>query len=149
MHVWFYKYCYTNTQNLYKRHCYDALTSILFHSIIQVCCESRSSLVTISAGLVSYTTLILSRHPAFFDASVCNTLSPSIISHASVSARAAAGEALKDKCDEDNVITAGELFCPLIVDTFGVWYPFAVKALTIIAARTTTKSGLPTKNKGF
>jgi len=36
--------------------------------------------------------------PAFFDASVCNTLLSSIISHGgSVSARAAAGEALKDK----------------------------------------------------
>ena len=60
--------------------------------------------------------------PAFFDVSVHNTLSSSIISHASVSAgaAAAAGEALKDKCHEDNVIAAGGLFCPLILETFGI-----------------------------
>ena len=60
--------------------------------------------------------------PAYFDVSVLNTLAPSIISRASVSTRAAAaaaaGEALKDKCHEDNVIAAKGIFCPLIVETF-------------------------------
>jgi len=59
----------------------------------------------------------------------------------------AAGEALKDKCHENNVITAGGLFYPLIVHvkTFGIWSPFATEALKMIAVRTTAKSGLLTK----
>ena len=35
---------------------------------------------------------------------------------------AAAGEALKDKCHEDNIIAAGGLFCPLIKETVRVCY---------------------------
>ena len=58
--------------------------------------------------------------PAFFGVSVCNTLSPSIISHASVSAGAAAatGEALKGKHHKNNVVAAGALLYPLNVETF-------------------------------
>ena len=54
--------------------------------------------------------------PAFFDVSVRNTLSPSFISQASFSA-GAAGEALKDKQHEANVVAAGGQFYPLIVET--------------------------------
>ena len=57
--------------------------------------------------------------------SVHNTLSLSIISHASVStgaamaaAAAAAGEVLKDNQHENSVVAAGEQFYPLIVETF-------------------------------
>ena len=85
--------------------------------------------------------------PTFFDISVRNTLSPSISSRASVSARAAAaaGEVLKDKYLENNVITAGGLFYPMIVETFGVWTPFAVETIKTIAARTTTGNEISPK----
>ena len=87
--------------------------------------------------------------PAFFDVSVCNTLSLSIISHASVSAgaAAAAGEALKDKCHEDNVIAAGGLVI-LSFDCGNIWNLNGVllllNILKMIAARNIAKSGLPT-----
>jgi len=67
--------------------------------------------------------------PAFFDVSVCNTLSPSLISQVSVFAAAADGEALKDKQHEANVVAAGGQFYSLIVKTFGVWTPFARETL--------------------
>jgi len=69
---------------------------------------------------------------------VANTPSPSFISQSSVSAGAAAAaawEALKDKQHEANVVAAGQ-FYPLIVETFGVWTPFARETLKDIARRT-------------
>ena len=75
--------------------------------------------------------------PAFFDVSVRNTLSPSFISQASVSA--AAGEALKDKQHKANVVATAGQFYPLIVETFGVWTPFARETLEDIARRITAK----------
>ena len=71
--------------------------------------------------------------PAFFDASVHNTLSSSIISHVSVSAGAAGYEAFKDK---HNIVATGGQFYPLIVETFRIW---AVDTLTNIAARLTAQ----------
>ena len=69
--------------------------------------------------------------------SVCNALSVSIISQASISAgvaaaAAAVGEARKDKQDEANVVAVGGQFYPLIVETFEVWTPFARDALRIL-----------------
>ena len=84
--------------------------------------------------------------PAFFDVSARNTLSPSFLSQASVSAGAAAArEALKDKQHEANVVVAGGQFYPLIVETFGVWTPFARETLKDIARRTTARNGLSPK----
>ena len=59
-------------------------------------------------------------YPAFFNVSVCNTLSVSIISQVSVSAGAAtaAREAFKDKQHEANVVGRGGQFYSLIVETF-------------------------------
>ena len=86
--------------------------------------------------------LVLTWHP---DVSVHNTFAPSFIFQASVSAgAAAAGEALKDKHHE-NIVAAGGLLYPLIVETFGIWIPFAVDTLKNIAAATTTKNGLTSK----
>ena len=74
------------------------------------------------------------------------SLHPSSLMHASISAEAAAatGEALKDEHHENNV-SCGGLFYPLIVETFGVWKPFAIETLKNIAARTTARNGLSTK----
>jgi len=60
--------------------------------------------------------------PAFFDVSVCNMLSPSVISHALVSAGAAAavGEALKDKQHKNNVVVAGGVLSPDCGDFWSV-----------------------------
>jgi len=53
------------------------------------------------------------------------SLSVSIISQVSISAEAAAGEALKDEQYESNDAASGGQFYPLIVETFGVWTPFS------------------------
>ena len=58
---------------------------------------------------------------------------------------AAAGEALKDKQHENNAVAAGGQFYPLIVETFGVWTPFAGETLKDIARRTTARNGLSPK----
>ena len=58
---------------------------------------------------------------------------------------AAAGEALKDKQHEANIVAAGGQFYPLIVETFGVWTPFARETLKDIARRTTARNGLSPK----
>ena len=73
------------------------------------------------------------------------TLSPPFISQVSVSAGAAAGEALKDKQHEANVVAAGGQLYPLIVKTFGVWTPFARETLKGIARKTTARNGLSPK----
>ena len=39
----------------------------------------------------------------------------------------------------------GSDFIPLVVESFGVWTPFALKTLQTIVDRTTTRSGVPTK----
>ena len=95
-----------------RRH--DALTSILFYSMQLgnpgVLHEQRISGDNQSQSGDLYHPDFCQSCPVFFDVSVQNTLFPSIISQASVSAgAAAAGEAFKDKHHENNVITAGIL----------------------------------------
>ena len=132
-----------------RRH--DALTRILFHSMLLdnsgVLREQRVSGDNQSRPGDLYHPDFYQGCPAFFDVSVRNTLSPSYISQASVSAgaAAAAGEALKDKQHEANVVAAGGQFYPLIVETFGVWTPFAQETLKDIARRTTARNGLSPK----
>ena len=71
------------------------------------------------------------------------THSPSVISHVSVFTGAtAAGEAFNDKQHENNVVAARGQFYPLIVETFGVWTPFARDNLKDIARRTTARNRL-------
>ena len=53
---------------------------------------------------------------AYFDVSVCNTIQP-----------------------------VGSDFVPLVVECFGVWTPFALKMLKVIADHTTSRSGVPSK----
>jgi len=54
---------------------------------------------------------------------------------------AAAGELVEDQKHRDSVEETGCDFIPLVVETFGVWSPFALKFLYIIADRTTARSG--------
>ena len=60
-------------------------------------------------------------------------------------AAAAAGEVAKDKKHLAAVEKVGSDFIPLVVETFGVWTPFALKTLQNIADRTTPRSGVPWK----
>ena len=46
---------------------------------------------------------------------------------------------------QDVVEEAGCDFVPLVVETFGVWSPFALKVLRTIADRKTARSGASTK----
>ena len=86
-------------------------------------------------------------HAAYFDLSVRSTTQPSYISSASSCAgvAAAAGELAKDQRHQDAVEEAGCDFIPLVVETFGVWSPFAFRTLQTIADRTTTRSGTSTR----
>ena len=63
-------------------------------------------------------------HPVYFDLSVRSTTQPSFISSAGVAA--AAGELAKDQRYQDVVEGTGCDFIPLVVETFGVWSPFAL-----------------------
>ena len=75
------------------------------------------------------------------------TTQPSFISSASTCAgvAAAAGELAKDARHQDAVEETGCDFIPLVVETFGVWSPFALRILRTIADHTTTRSGASTK----
>ena len=55
---------------------------------------------------------------------------------------AAAGEEAKDDRYLDIVNDHGGEFIPLVCESFGVWTPFALSTLCIIADRTTVKSGI-------
>lgn len=74
-----------------------------------------------------------------------STTQAGIINRASTSAGAAAseGESTKDEKYEALVERAGATFVPLVVETFGVWTPFAKRILKSIAARSIIKNGLP------
>ena len=83
----------------------------------------------------------------FFYLSVRSSTQASHISSSSSYAgvAAAAGELAKDQRHRDSVEEAGCDFIPLVVETFGVWSPFALKSLNVIADRTTARSGCSTR----
>ena len=122
---------------------HDALTRILFYSMLLdnpgVLLEQRV-LVIISPNPLICTILISAKVVQLSLMFLYVTLSPSFIFLAFVSA--AAGEALKDKQHEANVVAAGGQFYPLIVETFVVWTPFARKTLKHIARRNTARNRL-------
>jgi len=82
---------------------------------------------------------------AYFDISVRSTTQPAYISSSTSCAgvAAAAGELAKDEKHLAAVEKAGAEFIPLVVETFGVWTPFALRTLNIIANRSTPRSGVP------
>ena len=84
---------------------------------------------------------------AYFDVSVRSTIQPAFISSsaACVGVAAAAGELAKGQKHLAAVEKAGSEFVPLVVECFGVWTPFALRMLRIIADCTTPRSGVPTK----
>ena len=85
--------------------------------------------------------------PAYFDVSIRCTTQPAFISSCASCAGvvAAAGEVAKDEKHLAAVEKVGSDFIPLVVETFGVWTPFALKTLQNIADRTTPRSDVPRK----
>jgi len=70
---------------------------------------------------------------AYFDISVHSTTQPAYISSTSCAGvAAAAGELAKDEKHLAAVEKAGADYIPLVVETFGVWTPFALCTLNII-----------------
>ena len=72
---------------------------------------------------------------SYFDVSICSTTQPAYISSSTSCAgvAAAAGELAKDEKHLAAVMKVGADFIPLVVETFGVWTPFALRSLNIIA----------------
>ena len=130
--------------------CHDALVDIVCHALSQshpgvlkeqrISCDNRSHPGDIYHPDFQY------GHPAYFDLSVCSTTQPSYISSSSCpGVAAAAGELAKDHRHQDVVEEVGCDFIPLVVETFGVWSPFAVCMLQTIADCTTARSGASIK----
>jgi len=83
--------------------------------------------------------------PAYFTISVRSTTQPSFISSSASCAgvaAAAAGEVAKNEKHLAAVEKVGSDFIPLVVESFGVWTPFALKTLCTIADCTTPRSGV-------
>ena len=82
--------------------------------------------------------------PTFFDISIRNTMKPDNIASASIAAGSAAaeGELCKDHKFLSMVEAVGGSFVPLVVETFGVWTPYATKMLKCIATHLSLHNGL-------
>ena len=129
-----------------RRH--NALCNIIWHTLLQdnaqaKCEQGISGDTQIRPGDI-YHPDFSHGQPTYFDLSVKNTFQLSSINQASTSAGAAAleGEMRKDDKYEAIVGREGAVFVPLVVETLGVWTPFAKRTLKSIAARTTIKNGL-------
>jgi len=94
---------------------------------------------------VMYTTLTFSL--AVWLISVRSTTQLSHISPSSCCAgvAAATGEIAKDLKHQDLVEDTGCNFVSLVVESIGVWSPFALRTLHTIADHTTARSGVSTK----
>ena len=77
--------------------------------------------------------------------SVCSSLQPKFLSRAAVQAGAAgeAGEIEKDSKHEEDVVSAGGLFFPLVVESLGLWTPSSLHTLRTIASRASSVNGIP------
>jgi len=133
-----------------RRH--DALVDIVYHALSQshtgVRKEQRISGDDQSRPGDVYHPDFQHGRPAYFDLSVRSTTQALHISSSSSCAgvAATAGELAKDQRHRDTVEEAGCEFIPLVVETFGVWSPFALKSINIIADRTTARSGSSTRS---
>ena len=115
-----------------RRH--DALVNIIYNAVSQdhpgVLKEQRASYDDgLRPGDVFHPDFQHGR-PAYFDVSIRCTTQPAFISSCDscagvAAAAAAAGEVAKDKKHLAAVEKVGSDFIPLVVETFGVWTPFA------------------------
>ena len=54
-----------------------------------------------------------------------------------------AGEIERDERHKQEVVDAGGIFFPLVVETLGLWSPNSLKVLTSIASKASSLSGIP------
>ena len=107
-----------------------------------MCIRSNAFLGMINLNLEMFTTLISNTVVLLIcDLSVGSTTQALYISSSSSCAGVAAGELAKDQRHQDTVEEAGCDFIPLVVESFGVRSPFALKFINTIADCTTARSG--------
>ena len=82
---------------------------------------------------------------AYFDVSVRCSLQLQFLSKTAVQAGAAgeAGEIEKDSKHEEDVLSAGGLFFPQVVESLGLWTPSSLHTLRTIASRASSVNGIP------
>ena len=132
----------------FRIRCHDALCGIIWHALLQDNPNaSREQRVAGDSqrrpGDVHHPDFLDGR-PTFFDISVRNSLQPNHLNEASTSAgvAAAAGEAEKDAKHRSSVEQGGGRFVPFVVESLGLWSPYARPMLKRIASRSTFKNGL-------
>ena len=129
-----------------KRH--DALCNIIWHALLmddkgatreQHCGNSNNR-----PGDVYHPDFALG-NSAYFDVSVHCSLQPQFLSRAAVQSGAAgeAGEIKKDSKHEEDVLSVGGLFSPLVVESMGLWTPSSLHTLRTIASRASSVNGIP------
>ena len=125
--------------------CHDALVSIVHPALLQDhpggFHEQSIASNQSRPGDIYHLDFTLGR-PAYFDLSVRCTTQHSFISSAASKAgvAAAAGEEAKDDHSFEMVNDHGGDFFPLVCESIGVWTPFALSTLSMIADCTTVKS---------
>ena len=129
-----------------KRH--DALRDTLYQALLldnpEAAREQRlSGLTKKRPGDVFHPSFSNGR-PTFFDVSVRSPLTLGNINIASQQPGWAGlcGEIEKENIHANSVEQSGGAFIPLVVETFGLWTPFARQQLRKIASGTTINSGL-------
>ena len=129
---------------------HDALVNIIYNALSQDQPGVKEQRASYDDGLCPGDVF----HPdfqhgrsAYFDVSINSTTQPALISSSASCAgvAAAAGEIAKDEKHLKAVEKVGSDFIPLVVESFGVWTPFALKTLQTIADHTTPHTGVPTK----
>ena len=131
-----------------KRH--DALRDVLFYTLRQ---DNPNVLLEQRADGDSQSRPGDIFHPDFdngkatFDISIRNSLQPCNITTATHTAGAAGlnGERIKDATHRSSVEASGGSFVPLVVESVGVWTPFAMRSFKTIATRRSFKNGLSPK----
>ena len=129
-----------------RRH--DTLSDVLFHALLvdnancrkeQRCSSDNST----RPGDVFHPDFDQGR-PTYFDITVRNSLQPSYIvqaaHHAGVAA--GAGEQEKDQHHEAQVTATGNVFHPLVCETFGLWSPHSLQVVKSIARRLSFRGNL-------
>ena len=129
-----------------KRH--DAFCDIIWHTLLQdnkgAIKEQRCGDNNNRPGDIFHPDFRFGK-PAYFDVSVRGSLQPQYLSKAADHPGVAgeAGEIEKDEKHEDDVLAAGGLFFPLVVESLGLWTPSSLKILKVIASKSSSLNGTP------
>ena len=132
----------------FRIRCHDALCGIIWHALLQdnsnATQEQRATGDSQRRPGDVYHPDFLDSCPTFFNISVRNSLQPNHLNEASTSAgvAAASGEAEKDAKHHPSVEQVGGRFVPLMVESLGLWSPYARYMLRSIASRSTFKNDL-------